>query len=142
MVQKILLMELRFRMALAFKFRVNMPIGNKDVRPAVVIIIEEAAAPAQIFQIETQFGVESSEGEAAVVLVAIEIRHIIFKVRLENVEPAIAIVVGRGNAHSGLLSSIFIIGDAVLHAALFKRAVAFIAKKEAGSGIAGDVNVR
>src|SRR5712691_4990644 len=122
-------------MVVVFELRIDVTVSDKNIRPTVVVIIEKAAAPAQIFQVEAKFGVERPEGEVPVALVAVEVRHVVLEVALENIEPAVGIVVPGGNTHSGLLAPVLVIRDARLYAALHKASVAVIAKQEAGRRI-------
>ena len=54
----------RLGMALIFEFRINMAIGDEQVRAPIVIEIEEAATPAQLLEVRAQFGIEGPKGEA------------------------------------------------------------------------------
>ncbi len=51
-------------------------------------------------------------GEGAVALRAVEGRGVVGEVGLEEVEVAVAVVVGRGGAHAGLLAAVFVVGGA------------------------------
>jgi len=75
-------------------------------------------------------------------LVAVEVRDVAVEVGLEDVEPPVAVVVGGGHAHAGLLEPVFVIGEAGLDAALREAPVAVVSEVEAGRRIAGHVNVR
>src|SRR5216684_2258614 len=118
-------------MVVVFKFRIDVAVGDENVRPTVVVIIEKASTPAQIFQVEAEFGVKRPEGKGPVALIVVEVRHVVLEVGLENIEPSVGIVVPRGNPHSGLLAPVLVIADASLHAALLKGSVAVIAEQQA-----------
>src|SRR5437588_7839823 len=103
-------------MVVGFEFRIDVAVGDEYVRPTVVVIVEKACAPAQVFKIEAKFGVERPEAEGRVALIVVKVRHIVLEVSLENIEPPVGIVVRGGYSHSGLLAPILVIPYAGLHA--------------------------
>ncbi len=54
---------------------------------------------------------------------------------------AIAVVVGCGGAHAGLLAAVFVEGDAGVGAYVGEGAVVVVAVEDGGGGVAGDVDV-
>ena len=128
-------------MVVVFELRIDVAVSDENVRPTVVVIIEKASAPAQVFQVEAKFGVERPEAERPVALIAVEVRYVVFEVGLENIEPPIGVVVPGGYTHSGLLAPVLVIPDTRLYAALVKGSVTVIAKEEAGRRITGHVNI-
>ena len=80
--------------------------------------------------------------ESAVAVVVVEIAGIVGEIGFENVEPAIAVVVTDGDAHSGLLVAIFAVSASGHDGDVGESAVVVVAEQDAGLGIDRDVNVR
>src|SRR5438034_726311 len=74
--------------------------------------------------------------------VAIEIWQIIGKICLENIEPAVAVVVTRRYAHPRLITSIGTRADSGLQAFFSKRSVPIVPEQIALIAVVSDVNVR
>ena len=85
---------------------------------------------------------EGHVAESAVAVVVIEIAGVVGEIGFEDVEPAVAVVVRDGNAHTGLLVAILAVGAAGDHGDIGERAVVIVVKQNAGLGIDGDVNIR
>src|SRR5439155_27075450 len=105
-------------MVVVFELRIDVAVSDENVRPTVVVIIEKASAPAQVFQVEAKFGVEGPEAEGPVALIVVEVRHIVLEVSLQNIEPPVGIVVSGRNADPCLLAPVLVIPNAGLYAAL------------------------
>src|SRR5271157_2091578 len=89
---------------------INMAGDVKDIRPPVVVVVHEARAPADVLSVHAQAGDEGDVGKSAVAIVVVEIRGVIGKVCLEDVQPAVAVVVSDAYAHPGLFLSVLVIG--------------------------------
>ena len=72
----------------------------------------------------------------------VEVARVIRKIRFENVEPAVAIVIGHAHAHSGLLVAIFAIRAPRDHSYIRKCAVVIVVKKNARLRIDRHINIR
>src|SRR5216683_2830090 len=64
------------------------------------------------------------------------------KICLEQIEPAIAIVVRDGGAHAGLLAPVIIKRRARNNGDIGERAVVIVVVQDAGGAVASDENVR
>ncbi len=78
---------------------------------------------------------------AHITVIAIEVAGIVREVRLENIEPPVAIVVGHGHAHSRLFVSILAVGASRHHSHVREGAIVIVAKQNTGLGVDGDVDV-
>ena len=86
-----------------------MAVDLNDVLPSIVVVIDKAAAPGHIVVVDAHTGCEGEVAETSIAIVVIEVAGIVGKVGLEDVEPAIAIVIGHCNAHAGLLMTIVVV---------------------------------
>ena len=77
----------------------------------------------------------------AVAGVAIEGLALVRKVDAENVEPAVSVVVGRGEPHAGQRAAVFVESHAAQHGLFEKRAVALVDEQQRGRLVAGHVDV-
>ena len=72
----------------------------------------------------------------------IEIASVIGEISLEDVEPAIAVIISDADAHSGLFVAVFAIGASCHHGDIRERAVMIVAKENARFRIHRDINIR
>ncbi len=105
-----------------------MPVDLHNVRPTVVVVIEEAAAPRHVLVVDPDARREGHVAKSPIAIVAIKVAGVVGKVGLENVEPAVAIVIGHADAHARLLVAVFAVGDARDHGHVRERAVMIVAK--------------
>src|SRR5438067_10404896 len=92
--------------------RIDVAIGDENVRPSVIVEIYKLRAEAEernAYRSKTPR--PGHIGEFAAVVVMVEIIGIIGKVRLDNVRPAIVIVICRIDTHAGLLASVGAVCD-------------------------------
>src|SRR6266480_2043749 len=91
-----------------FDFVFDMTVGYQDVRPAVVVVIEEEAAKAK--------GDESSPAyfrarrfvhKETVAFVVVEREHLVSEIRDDDAGTPGAVVISRVYAHSGASNAIF-----------------------------------
>ena len=125
----------------AFDFRINVTVDLQDVGPTVVVVVDKTAAPRDILIVDADAGREGDVGEGAVAVVVIEVAGVVGEICLENIEPAVAIVVGDADAHAGLLVAVFAVGDARDDSNIGERAVVIVAEQNARLRIDGDVDV-
>ncbi len=118
-----------------------MPVSDEDIKPAVVVEVREAAAPAEIAAAESQAGCKGGVGESPVAVVSVEAARIIREIRLEDVQPAVAIVVARGGAHACLLAAVFVVSAPGGDGNVRESSVAIVVIEDAGRGIARHVDV-
>ena len=122
--------------------RVDVAVGNQNVLPSVVVEIHKSAAPTHEVRVHGQARRPGDLGKGAVAEIAIEVRRIVGKVRLQDVQETVAIEVRRRRAHAGLLVALFIKRDAGVGAHFLEGPITLVEKVQTGRGIAGDIDVR
>src|SRR5689334_425066 len=101
-------------MIVVFNFWINVSVGDENVRPAIVIIIEETSTPAQVFDVRAESSVERPKAKVSIALIAVEVRHVVLKVCLQDIQPAVTVVISGGDSHTRLLAPILVIREAGL----------------------------
>ena len=81
---------------LAVDFGVNVSVYKKNIGPAIAVEIEEHSAPAEVFGVESEAGGVGDVVESAVAVVTIESGGVVGEIGFEDVEFAVAVVVGDG----------------------------------------------
>ena len=119
-----------------------MPVHLHEVGPAIVVVVDKAAAPGDILVVDSDAGRERHVAEGAVAVVVIEVAGVVGEVGFENVEPAVAVVVADGHAHSGLLVAVLAVGASGHDGDIGEGSVVIVAEQNAGLGIDRDVNIR
>src|SRR5216684_1594874 len=122
-------------------FRVDVSVAYKDVRPAVVVEIKEAAAPAQKLRVRTQACRESCVFKTSAAQIVVERGRVAGEVGLDQVEISVQIIVGGGNSHAGLRLAVGTQGAASLDGDVLKFPVLLVLIESAGRGIVGNINV-
>src|SRR5581483_4870774 len=122
--------------------RINVAVYKKQVGPAVVVEVEEHRSPAEILGVQSDAGGESGIGEGSIAIVVIERGAVVGEVGFEDIEAAIAIVVGHGRAHACLLASVFVEGGACDYRNVGESSIVVVAIENARRAVAGDVDVR
>src|SRR5260370_6831319 len=77
-----------------FDFRVDVSVSYKDVRPAVVVEIKEAAAPAQKLRLRTQACRESCVFKTSAAQIAVNPRRVPAEVVLHHVYISVHLTLG------------------------------------------------
>ena len=127
---------------LRFNLRVDVPGCVEDVRPAVVVKVHDARAPADVADFDRQAGLHGAVLEAPGAIVDIEDVGVVGEVRLEDVQIAAQAEIRHANTHPGLLLAVFVKGHTIEQPDLFERAVVLVAKQQAGGRIASYVDIR
>src|SRR6266480_4771667 len=110
-----------------------MAVGDQDVLPAVVIEIKKFNAEGEIRDANWAEACRAGEiGELAVVIVVVEVVAVVGEIRLNDVGPAIVVVVGGVNAHAGLLFAVGAVAGASFNANLSESTFAVVVVKHAG----------
>src|SRR6266849_3063979 len=122
-------------------FGKHMAVGHEDVGPAIVVEIEETYSPSEILGVYAQAGLKDGVVEGAVAIVVVQVRGLVGVVGLDDIEPAITVVIADADAHAALRRAIFIEGAADFRADFSEGAILVVAIDTAGYGVAGDVNV-
>src|ERR1017187_238749 len=120
---------------------VNVPIGYEDVLPSVLIKIQKGQTPLHVLAMDSQSRIERDIVEGSVTIVVIEDWRVIGEIALENIEPAIAIIVGGVSTHARLRYPVLIVCGSGGHADFLKRTVPLVVIEETGSRVACDVNI-
>src|SRR5437868_11058902 len=101
LVKQLPLRVSRFRLEL-LDLRIDMPVANQDVRPAIVIHVKKSATPAKELGVRSQTRSKGRVLEAGAALVTIERRRIAGEVCFHDVEVAVHIVISSRNPHPRL----------------------------------------
>src|SRR5271165_4766892 len=72
----------------------------------------------------------------------VEVAGVIREVGLEDIEPAVAVVVGHADSHSGLLVSVIVVSAAGHDSGIGERAVVVVLEQHTGFGVHRDIDVR
>src|SRR5439155_4436897 len=80
--------------------------------------------------------------DGTVSIVVVLVRRVVAEVGLDDIEPAVFVVVGYGNAHPGLLLPVIVQRRAGGNAGLLEGPVLLIVIQQAGLRVARDVQVR
>ncbi len=119
-----------------------MAIGDENIGPAIVVVIEKEAAESKRDQSgAAYFGLRSLVHEQAVAFVVIKRNHLIGEVADDDAGVAAAIVIGGVHAHAGASHAIFAESYTRRNAALFERSVFLVQVKLVGLGVVGNQNI-
>src|SRR6185312_8202092 len=122
--------------------RINVPVTQQDVGPAVVIHIEETAAPAQVLGVQAESRGKSCVFEIRIPTVTVKRRSIAGEIGFDDVEVSVEVVVGGRNAHPGLWFSVRAQNTSGFDAYIFELSVLLVLIESAGGGIVGHIDVR
>ncbi len=127
---------------LAVNFGIHVTVNLHNIRPAVVVVIDEAATPCDILIIDSDAGRKCHVAKSSIAIVVVKIASIVREVGFKNVEPAVTVIIGNADAHAGLFVAIFAVRDSRNYRHISERAIVIVSKQNAGLRIHGDVNVR
>src|ERR1700730_5939528 len=117
---------------LSFHLWIHVTIRDENVGPSVVVVVEKLRAKTEIWIADRSDPRRAGEvAEFSIGIVVIKVVGIVGKISLHNVGPAVAIVVGRINAHAGLFASVGTVGHACLGADFGKSTFAVIVIEQA-----------
>src|SRR5580698_1481204 len=121
----------------------DMSVGDEDVLPAVVIVVEEKTAEAERDQRgAADVRVRGFIHEQPIAFVVIKRQHLIRKIRNNQTGAAGAVIIRRVNPHASARDTVFAEPDAGGNGALFERSVFLIEVKLIGLRVVGDQDVR
>src|SRR5229473_2372588 len=141
LVQQLALRVARFGFQL-LDFRINMSIAEEDVRPAVIVHVEKAAAPAEILRMLAEAALVGAVLEIRAAKIVVERGRVASKICFDEIEIAVEIVIGGGDAHAGLGLAVGAESAARFQGDVYEGAVLFVLIQRAGGGVVGNVNVR
>src|SRR5205807_2656945 len=75
---------------------------DEDIRPTVVVHIKKTAAPAEVLRVLAEAALISGVLEIRAAKIVVERRRVAGEIRFDQIEIAVEIVIGGGNAHAGL----------------------------------------
>src|SRR5258708_37635125 len=120
----------------------DVAVGDEDVLPAVVIVVEEKTAEAQSYERRAaNLRARSFIHEQAVAFVVVEREHLVGKICNDQAGAAGAVVIGGIDAHASAGNAVFAEGDARGNSALFEGAVLLIQVELVGLRVVGDQDV-
>src|SRR5215469_877250 len=120
----------------------DVTVGDKNVGPAVVVVIEKEAAETEGHQrTAADFRLRRLVDKKTIALVVIERDHLVGEIADDNARAPAAIVVRGIDAHAGARHSVFTETDAGRDSTLLECTVAFVQIQLVGLGIVGDQNV-
>src|SRR5207253_8848752 len=121
---------------------IDVAVADQNVGPAVVIHVKKSAAPTQIARIQSQAAFKGAVFKISIAPVAIQRMSVAGEIGLEDVEVAVAVVIGGGDSHAGLRLAVGAERGAGVNADIHKFSVVLIEVKSAGGGIVGHVDFR
>src|SRR2546430_364960 len=110
--------------------RVNRTAGDHQVRPSVIVEINEPRTPLYRGGFASEARWNGYICEKALAIVVVKTGHLVRKICLDDVEQSVAVIVNRVRAHPALGSAISVEGYSGQHATLAKGAVAVVHKKQ------------
>ena len=119
-----------------------MAVADQNVGPAVIIHVEKTATPAQIARIQSQPAFKGAVFEISIAAIAIQRMGVAGEIGFEDVEVAVAVVIGGGDSHASLGLAVGAEGGAGVNANIHKFSVLLVLVKSAGGGIVGHVDFR
>src|SRR5579864_1800205 len=119
-----------------------MTVTNENVRPSIVVHVEEAAAPTQELRGRSQTCGKSGVLKTCAALVVVERRRVPSEVSFNNVEIAVQIIIGGRYAHARLRLAVRAERASRFDGNVLKFSVLLILVKSAGRGIVGNINIR
>src|SRR5215469_16742856 len=125
----------------AIYFRVDMAISHEQVRPTIVVNIDEESPPSQELLTGSKSREISDVSESAIAVVVIQRGSFVRKIRSNNVQPAVAIVVNGVGAHAGNFMAILTVSNAGPNTYLCECAVMIVVIQKARSGVTSDEDV-
>jgi len=117
-------------------------VADENVGPAVVVHIKKTAAPAEILRVLAQTALESRVLEIRPAKVVIQGGRVAGEIGFDEIEIAVKIVIGSGNAHAGLGLTVGAERTTSFDGDVRECAVLFVLIERARGGVVSDVNVR
>src|SRR5690242_2093673 len=107
--------------------RIYMSVSHKYIHPAIVVVVEKLhAKPKKRNADRPKSGGPGLVGEAAIVVVVVEVVGIVGKVGFHQVRPAVIVVIGAVHPHAGLGQAVSAESDSGLHSYLREPSFAVV----------------
>src|SRR5258706_13750187 len=119
-----------------------MTVGNEQIDPPVVVVIENLGSPADIRKADRRHsGIVGNICERIATNTAV--KHIVFIVEVgdEYVEPSVVVIVTQRDAHAALLGAVSVNRHARFESDLLKRAVPVVMVEIVRRRVVGDENI-
>src|SRR5207249_8309283 len=117
-------------------------LGDQEILPTVIVVVEEAYAPSGVGHGDaSDAGREAVVGESRVAVVLVEGVALVGKVRNDQIRPAVIIIVGEIDAHTGEGAAVAVDGDFGEEAHFFKGSVAFVVIEEFDHRVVGNEEI-
>src|SRR5260370_2144434 len=123
-------------------FGIDVAVADENVGLAVVVHVEKAATPAEVLSVPAEAGLKSGIFKIRAAEVAVQRRSVAGKIRFDEIEIAVEIVIGGGDAHAGLGLAIGTESAAGFDGDVRKGAIFLVLIERAGGGIVSDRDVR
>src|ERR1017187_3552412 len=114
---------------------------EEDVRPPIVVQIEDAVSPTGKAGLDAESCSVSDIVEVTLTVISIQDVVVIGKVGFENVEMPVCVVIPNPISHAGLFGSIVAQRDTPRDGLFNEGSVMLVHEEEAGSGVARHVNI-
>ena len=118
-----------------------MAVADEDIRPAIVVKIKKAAAPAEILGVLAEAALEGGVFEICAAEIVVERRRVAGEIGFDEIEIAVEIVIACGNTHACLGLAVGAESAASFESDVGEGAILFVLIEGAGGGVVGDVNV-
>src|SRR5579864_1161123 len=108
-----------------------MSLGNQKIFRAVIIVVEEANAPAGVKSCDApQIRIVGRIGKSAVAVISVQGVHLVGEIGDQQIGQAVVVVVGEIHSHARIGAAVPIGGDAGSQADLLERSVALVVIKK------------
>src|SRR5260370_18882157 len=123
-------------------FGIDVAVGDKNIGPAVEVVVKEEATEAERQQRgATDGGLRGLVNKQALAFIVVEGKHLIGKVGDHHAGITGMIVIGSVHAHAGACHTVFAKGDSSDHTFFGKGAVAVVAVELVGLRVVGEEQI-
>src|SRR5580704_3696676 len=124
-----------------FDIGINVAVADQNIGPAIVVEIQESAAPSQKLRVRAQPRGKRGVLEVARALIVVERRGVTGEIGLHQIQVSIQIVIRRGNPHPGLRLAVRAQGTPGFDGDVFERSILLVVIESAGSRVIGHVDI-
>src|SRR5215472_1557599 len=114
-----------------------MAVCLDQVGPAIIVIVKEHHAPAQILSVGCNSRRIGQVRKRAIAVVVVESRGVIGKVCLEDVKLSVPVIIRNGCAHTSLFTSVLVVSHAAQDGYVGEGSISIVAVKNVGCAVAG-----